>query len=405
MSIFDNLVGQEAAVAELSRAARAARAIRDGSVRGGGSGQGEESALAMSQAWLFTGPPGSGRSLAALALAGALECTGDEPGCGECPSCKAVLANNHPDVSLITTDVVTITAEQVREYVARSFVAPSTGDWRVLIIEDADRMLTRTTNVLLKAIEEPGPRTVWMLCTAAAADVLPTIRSRCRNINLVTPSAEVVAGLLERVDGVEPSRAIVAARAAQSHIGLARALATDPQAIAIRSNTLNALVKIKGVGDAAMAAQILTDIDRMRGLATDAKSKKANAEEAERIEERKRMEALGLDPDAKIPAHVRSQIKGSADTAKRRETRQNRDILDRELLYMLSFYRDVLALQVGSSVDLINVDYEAALTDIAASTTTAKTLARIDAISEGRTRLSSNVPPVLVMESVLVALR
>lgn len=168
-------------------------------------------------------------------------------------------------MTLVSTDQVTISAEDVREYVARSYVAPTSGAWRIIIIEDADRMLTRTTNVLLKAIEEPGARTVWMLCTAATADVLPTIRSRCRNINLVTPQASQVADLLIKRDGVDAKVAHIAARAAQSHIGVALALATDPQASAIRRNTLNVLAKIDGVGDAALGAHLLADTIAMRG--------------------------------------------------------------------------------------------------------------------------------------------
>lgn len=395
MSIFRELVGQNTAVKELQRAADAARAVDEGVSR-----------QAMSQAWLFTGPPGSGRSLAALTLAGALLCTGPVAGCGECAECKAVLSHNHPDVSIVTTDLVTITADEVRQYVAQSYVMPTSGKWRVFIIEDADRMLTRTTNVLLKAIEEPGARTVWMLCTAAAADVLPTIRSRCRNINLVTPSVDVVAQLLVEREGVDPKAAHVAAQAAQSHIGLARALALDPEAASIRTKTLSALVKMRGVGDATVAAAMLADVEGMKGNASKGGKKKSSDDEAKAAaEEAKRMEALGLDPNAKVPASVRSQIRESADAAKRRETRAARDVLDREMIYMMSFYRDVLACQMGADVDLINVDYEQGIADIAAKTTLRKTLARMDAITEGRERLRANVAPQLVLEGVLVALR
>lgn len=389
MSIFRELVGQDAAVRELQRAADAARGHAD-----------EVSRQAMSQAWLFTGPPGSGRALAARTLAGALLCTGKVAGCGECAECIAVLADNHPDVSLVTTDLVTITAEEVREYVAQSYVMPTSGKWRVFIIEDADRMLTRTTNVLLKAIEEPGARTVWMLCTAAAADVLPTIRSRCRNVNLVTPSVDDVARLLVDRDGVDPQQARIAARASQSHIGVARALATDPQASAIRTKTLSALVKMRGVGDAAIAAAMLADVEGMRGAA-----KGKSDGDAAAAAEAARLEAMGLDPDAKIPPSVRSQVRESADQAKRRETRAARDVLDREMLYMLSFYRDVLACQIGSDVDLINVDFAQAISDIAAKTTMNTTLKRMDTIMQGRERLRANVAPQLVLEGLLVELR
>ncbi|QJC22522.1 DNA polymerase III subunit delta' [Arcanobacterium buesumense] len=399
MSIFDGLVGQEAAVRELQRAADAAR-FSHARIS---NTQGEQVASqAMSQAWLFTGPPGSGRSLAALSLAGALLCTGPVAGCGQCAQCRSVLERNHPDVTLVSTDQVTISAEDVREYVARSYVAPTSGAWRIIIIEDADRMLTRTTNVLLKAIEEPGARTVWMLCTAATADVLPTIRSRCRNINLVTPQASQVADLLIKRDGVDAKVAHIAARAAQSHIGVARALATDPQASAIRRNTLNVLAKIDGVGDAALGAHLLADTIAMRGAGL---SKKDVLDEDSKVREEERMAALGLDAGAKVPASVRSQIKESAEAARRRQTRQERDILDREMVYMLAFYRDVLVQQMGAKVELINVDYEQAINRIACTTTTQTTLARLDRIAQGRARLKANVPAQLVMESILVGLR
>ncbi|ADH93384.1 DNA polymerase III subunit delta' [Arcanobacterium haemolyticum] len=400
MSIFDGLIGQDAAVKELQRAADAARA--SGNRPTETAGNDAVASQAMSQAWLFTGPPGSGRSLAALSLAGALLCTGPVPGCGECAQCKAVLERNHPDVTLVSTDQVTISAEEVREYVARSYVAPTSGAWRIFVIEDADRMLTRTTNVLLKAIEEPGARTVWMLCTAAAADVLPTIRSRCRNINLVTPHASLVAELLMKRDGIDSKTAHIVARAAQSHIGVARALAHDSQAAAIRTNTLNVLATMKSVGDAALGAHLLSDTVAMRGETT---TKKDLAAEDSKALEEQRMAALGLDAGAKVPASVRSQIKESADAARRRQTRQERDILDREMVYMLAFYRDVLVKQMGASVELINVDYEQAINRIAASSTTHATLEKIDRIGEGRTRLKANVPAQLVMESILVGLR
>lgn len=398
MSIFAELVGQDSAVVELQRAANAARDMRAGG----------ENASAMSHAWLFTGPPGSGRSLAAKTLAGALLCSGPVAGCGECPECKAALADNHPDITLVTTELVTITADEVREYVSRSYVAPSSGKWRIFIIEDADRMQARTTNVLLKAIEEPGPRTVWMLCTAAAADVLPTIRSRCRNVNLVTPDSGVVADLLVNRDGVDPEVARVAAQAAQSHVGVARALATDPEAASIRKKTLDALVSVRGVGDAVMAAALFNDADAMKGKSGSAgkKSKKSSDDDDRaRAEQERRMDALGLDSSARIPASVRSQLKDSTDAAKRRETRQQRDMLDREMIYMLSFFRDVLVSQVGSDVEFINADYAGHIQRIASETNVRQTLARMDAIAEARQRLKGNVAAQLVLESVLITLR
>ena len=413
MSVFDVLVGQEQVLREIKRAAQAARAANEGSSDAGSDSAASESA--MTHAWLFTGPPGSGRSLAAKVLAAALLCTGETPGCGECAACKAVIGDNHPDVTLVSTELVTISAQEVREYVTQSYLAPQQGKYRVFIIEDADRMLTRTTNVLLKAIEEPAPRTVWMLCTTAAADVLPTIRSRTRNINLVTPKVEDVAKLLVEREGVDPQRARIAAQAAQSHIGVARALATDPRASALREKTLSALVAVTGVGEAAIAAQMLLDAQEMHTpIAGRGKQTKAQADQDEQAldpeeiaaaQERERMEAFGLDPDARVPASVRAQVKADAQNAKRRQTRIQRDMIDRELIYLLGFFRDVLMVQLGAEVDLINPDFAEHIQERAARDTVSDTLAHMDTLALARERMGANVAPLLAMEAALVGVR
>ena len=276
MSVFDDLVGQVAVRTQLERAAFAARqqverAGQDAAASSDLHGLsdalelGTESELSstrsapssMSQAWLFTGPPGSGRSVAARAFAAALQCTGPVPGCGQCQGCLSTMAGTHPDVEIMATSGVTITVEQTRSMVGRSYVSPSVGSWRIIIVEDADRMAERTTNVLLKAIEEPPGSTVWMLCTPSPDDVMTTIRSRCRNVSLVVPSASDVAELLVRRDGVAPETALVAAKAAQSHIGMARALATNPEVAGQRAKTLREALSIRGAGDAVLAAQRL----------------------------------------------------------------------------------------------------------------------------------------------------
>lgn len=423
MSIYERLVGQSAAVAEIKRAAAAARASHDAgqiveascstsSSSEAGSSPATNSS-AMTHAWLFTGPPGSGRSLAAHILAAALQCTGQIPGCAECAACKAVMSNNHPDVSWVRTDLVTLKAEEVRAYVAQSYVAPEQGKYRIFIVEDADRMLARTSNVLLKAIEEPAPRTVWMLCTTSAADVLPTIRSRTRNINLVAPSPRDVAQLLVSRDGIEQDKALIAAQAAQSHIGVARALAADPAASALRLNTLTALTSIKGVGDAVLAAQLFLDAEAMYSNSEKSEKESAplnapltaplTAEDEIARETQRRMEALGLDPNGKVPAAIKSQIKSDADDLKRRKTRMQRDMLDRELIYIESFFRDVMIMQTGASVALINADFSGAIEQRAADTSLKHTIACLEECAQARRRLQANVTPHLALEAALVS--
>lgn len=419
MSVYEQLVGQAAAINEIQRAAAAAAAQRR---READPAAAEAINAAMSQAWLFTGPPGSGRSLAAQILAAALQCTAESPGCGKCSECKATMGRNHPDVTWVSTDLVTIKADEVRRYVAESYVEPMQGHYKIFIIEDADRMLPRTTNVLLKAIEEPADRTIWMLCTAAAADVLPTIRSRCRLVNLVTPSVQEVADLLVTRDGVDPQRALVAASAAQSHVGVARALATDPAASALRRHTLQTLTAIHTVGDAVLGAQLLLDAETMMATSGEAarsdesaknkqsrarqpQSKRAHADAADiDAEQRRLMEALGLDPNEKVPAAVRAQIKIDAAERKRRKTRELRDMLDRELIYMEAFYRDVLAMQIGAEVALINADFAAEIAQQAKACSREMAIARMDALAQARRRLQANVAPALALEAALVTM-
>ena len=383
MSVFDELAGQVAVREQLERAAVASRA--DGSNS------------AMSQAWLFTGPPGSGRSNAARALAAALECTGPVPGCGECSGCRTVLAGNHPDVEIVATQGVTITVDQTRSLVGGSYVAPGVGRWRVIIVEDADRMAERTTNVLLKAIEEPPPTTIWILCTPSPEDVMQTIRSRCRNVNLVVPAAEDVAELLVRRDGVAPEVAIVAARAAQSHIGRARALALDPEAGEQRRATLRSALSVRGAGDAIIGAQ------RIVNVAVTVAGSKSGSSKEEDIAELKR--ALGIEDAARVPPAVRAQIREVEEEHKRRATRAKRDELDRAMVDILSLFRDVLTVQLGADVELDNADFAHEIEAFAGSSTPDQSVQRMDAIAQARKRLSGNVDPLLAVEAMMMTFR
>jgi len=224
MSVWDTVVGQADAVGVLRAAS--------------------QNPAAMTHAWLITGPPGSGRSVAARAFAAALQC--EAGGCGHCRACTTTMAGTHADVLVVATEKVTISIEEVRDLIGVAQRMPSQGRWRVIVLEDADRMVERTSNVLLKAIEEPPPRTVWLLCAPSPQDVIVTIRSRCRRVVLRVPPVADVARLLVERDGVDPALADAAARAAQSHIGLARRLARDPEARERRAKTLRLAAAIRG---------------------------------------------------------------------------------------------------------------------------------------------------------------
>ncbi|ERH17773.1 DNA polymerase III, delta' subunit [Actinobaculum sp. oral taxon 183 str. F0552] len=392
MSVFDDLVGQAAVRAQLERAAIAARDLAERTT----DGEADRDS-AMSQAWLITGPPGSGRSLVARAFAAALQCTGPAPGCGRCRACRTVMEGKHPDVEHVATEGVVITVDQTRDLVGRSFVSPGSGAWRVVIVEDADRMAERTTNVLLKAIEEPPPFTVWMLCTPSPEDVMTTIRSRCRGVALAVPPASDVAALLVRRDGVAPEEALRAARAAQSHVGRARALATDSAVRRERDLLIGEALAIRGTADAVLAAH------RVHAQAVAA-AKKATGDRFER-EEAELKRTLGIGEGARIPPAARAQLRELAENQKRRTTRAQRDELDRAMIDLLSLYRDVLTVQLGAGVDLVNQDFDEGIRAVAAESDPGQSVRRMDAIAQARTRLGGNVAPLLVLEAMMVALR
>jgi len=380
VSVWDDLQGQAPVVAQLRQAA-----------------QGE---TGLTHAWLFTGPPGSGRSNAAKAFAAALNCEQDDVtmrGCGECAACHTILGETHSDVTFVRTEKVTITIDEARELVSKAGDRPATGRWRIIVVEDADRMAERTTNVLLKAIEEPTPRTIWMLCAPSPADVLVTIRSRCRPVSLRLPPASDVAELLVRRDGVERQLADRAARAAQSHIGIARRLARDADARQRRMDTVRIPLGLRGVTAAVMMAEKLVKI------ATDeANSSNDERDAAEKIA---LLASLGAPESGTLPPSMRSQVRQLEDDQKRRAKRSITDSLDRTLTDLLSFYRDVLIIQLGNAVELVNVELKSELEEYAAHSTPETTLARMDAINKARVRITTtNVAPLLAVESMATSL-
>lgn len=379
MTVFDELRGQDAVVTQLRRAA---------------AGDG------MTHAWLFTGPPGSGRSNAATAFAAALNCEQADParrGCGQCHACRTILGETHPDVQHVRTEKVTITIDEARELVSTAGNHPASGRWRIIIVEDADRMAERTTNVLLKAIEEPTARTVWMLCAPSPADVLVTIRSRCRGVGLRLPAVDDVAALLVARDGVDPALAASAARMAQSHVGIARRLARDADARQRRLETVRFPLALKGITSAVLMAE------RLMSIAT-AEADSSNAER-DATERAALLGSLGLEEGATVPPALRGQLKRLEEDQKRRGKRSVTDSLDRTLTDLLSFYRDVLILQVGATGSLVNEEIRADIEAFAADGTPEETLARIDAINLTRRRLvTSNVAPLLALEGMAAGL-
>lgn len=390
--LWSELVGQNRAVEVLKRA-----------VAG--------DAHAMTHAWLVTGPPGSGRSNAARAFAAALQCP--RGGCGQCNECRTSLSGAHPDVTLVRTEMLSIGVDEVRDLVRRAAMSPTMGRHQVIVVEDADRVTDRGGDALLKAIEEPAPKTVWILCAPTADDVVVTIRSRCRRLSLSTPSDAAVAELLHWRDGVDPALAAHAARAAQGHIGRARALARNEEARNRRHEVLMIPGRLTSVGACLTAADNL-----VKAAAEEATKATAETDSAERA---KLEEALGFGTKGARPRNANAALKELEEQQKARAKRIQRDALDRVLTELTTFYRDVLALQTGAisapmpaqalhsgvpadgGPHLINGEIRNQLERASRGSTPEQTLRRIDAIIQCREALETNVAPLLAMEALLLS--
>ncbi|MEU8972640.1 DNA polymerase III subunit delta' [Streptomyces monashensis] len=399
MTVWDDLVGQEKVSAVLGAAARDADAL----VTAAAAGEPPPEASKMTHAWLFTGPPGAGRNQVARAFAAALQCVspdralGGSPGCGFCDGCHTALLGTHADVNTVAAVGSEILVKDMRDTVRKSFTAPANGRWQIILVEDAERLNEKSANAVLKAVEEPAPRTVWLLCAPSVEDVLPTIRSRCRHLTLRTPSVDAVADMLVRRDGIEPQVAAAAARATQGHVDRARRLATDPAARERRAAVLKLPLRLDEVGACLRAAQELVD-----AAAEDAKQL---AEEMDGKETEELKTALGAAQGGRLPRGTAGVMKDLEDMQKRRRTRTQRDSLDVALGDLTAFYRDVLALQLGSRVAIANADAEDALDRLARGSSPESTLRRIEAIGACREALDRNVAPLLAVEAMTMALR
>jgi DNA polymerase-3 subunit delta' len=385
-SVFGDLVGQEHIVDVLQSAVAA---TRSGDETLGITDQ------AMTHAWLFTGPPGSGRSSAAVAFAQALVCPSN--GCATCNACRSVITNAHPDVEVIRTEGLSIKIDEVRELLARVAWAPSMGGWRVVVMEDADRLTESAANALLKAIEEPGNRTVWLLCAPTLHDVLPTIRSRCRHLQLVTPSTAAVAQVLQHRDGISPQMADFAARVSQGHIGRARYLAKNEAVRNTRTTIMNLPLTLKGISSAFAAAQTLVD------LATDQANESAEERNQSEIDDLSLAYGKGATGRGMATGGAKA-IKELEKEQKTRSTRMVRDGLDAALLDIATFYRDVMMVQAGANDGLINKELEHQITTYAANTKPHTTINKINAIMAARTNLGHNAAPLLTVEALMCVL-
>jgi DNA polymerase-3 subunit delta' len=389
--VFADVVGQGDVVATLRRAVAAAARI----VAGEESAPGE-----MTHAWLFTGPPGSGRSVAARAFAAALQCA--DGGCGHCTACHTTLAGTHADVRLVVPEGLTIGVDEMRRLVISAAGSPMSGRWMVVLVEDADRLTEAAANALLKAVEEPPARTVFLLCAPSTnpEDVSVTIRSRCRVVPLRAPAADAVAEVLVQRDGVDPATARWASRVAQGHVGRARRLARDPQAQARRRAVLSVPRSLTRVAACFDAADALIKAAEEEAAAATVELSVRETEELK--------QALGAGGTGRGAAGAArgtaGQLKELERRQKSRATRAQRDALDRALVDLAAFYRDVLMLRLGAPVSLVHADIADLAEAAAAKWTPESVLRRIEAVLACREAIELNVKPRIAVEAMMLGL-
>lgn len=372
MSVWDDLVGQGPVVEQLKRAV----------------------AGDLTHAWLFTGPPGSGRSNVARAFAAALQCP--DAGCGECNACRTALSGAHPDVTLVRTERLSLEVDEIREHVRTASLRPSAGRHQVLIVEDADRLTEKAADALLKTLEEPPPRTVWMLCAPTAEDVIVTIRSRSRQVVLRTPPTREVAAMLVRRDGIEEDVATAAARAAQGHVGRARALATNEAVRTRRKEILALPVSLTDLGACLSAAANVNDAAQQH--ATE------RAEELDANELSDLRSAWGVEDRGRRPTGYQGNLSALERDQKRRRTRLARDAIDGALIDLMSLYRDVLSLQLRTGAEIVNADLASTVEELAAAAGAEATLRHLQAILGCREAISANAAPLLALERLMIDL-
>ena len=380
-SVFDDLIDQESVIATLKDAVAASKDSANNSQE-------------MTHSWLFTGPPGSGRSNAAIAFAAALLC--EKCGCNVCTNCLTVKDGSHADIELIRTEGLSIKVDEVRELITRTSWSPSVGNYRVVVIEDADRLTESAANALLKVIEEPGARTVWLLCAPTLTDVIPTIRSRCRHLSLRTPSVAAVTKLLIERDGIDPKMAEFAASAAQGHIGRAKYLATNEEARKTREKILNIPFTVKDLASAFEAANVLLDLAKEQA--------KSESEIRDEEELTKLKESYGT-TGSKLASGGSKAVKELEKEQKTRNTRIVRDNLDRALLDLATIYNDILLVQLDSNDQITNKDLHGKYKEKANATSGELIVKSIKSILEARNSLMKNSASNLTTEALLLRLK
>ncbi len=354
----------------------------------------------MTHAWLVTGPPGSGRSIAALCFAAALQCTSDGvPGCGECRACTTTMAGTHADVRRIIPEGLSIGVDEMRNIVQIASRRPGSGRWQVVLIEDADRLTEGAANALLKVVEEPPPSTVFLLCAPSVdpEDIAITLRSRCRHVALVTPPVDAIARVLIETDELPEEDARWAASVSGGHVGRARRLAIDEQARERRSahSEWRATRRLRR-GHMPRPRNWWRRPRRKRGVTED-----RNEAETEELRT-----ALGAGGTGKGTAGTlrgaTGAIKDLERRQKSRQTRASRDALDRALIDLATYFRDALLVSSGAGeIQANHPDMADRVAAMAAHAPPEKLLRCIEAVLECREALAVNVKPKFAVDAMV----
>jgi DNA polymerase III subunit delta' len=385
---WSQVVGQDEAIAILQTAVTDAEKLTRG-----------EPGPAMTHAWLITGPPGSGRSLAATTFAASLVC--DQGGCGHCQACRTAALGGHPDVHVEIPEGTEILLDHVRPLTQMAAQAPMSALWRVIVIEDADRLNDRAANHLLKSLEEPTPHTVWILCAPSRDDVLPTIVSRTRHVGLRTPDVEDITQMLIQDCGVDETTAKFCARASQGHIGRARALATDPATRERRQQCLRAPLNLR---DLPSCVSVAGEVFDAASAVADARADRLDAQEDELLKSRFYAEGVTRLTGAMKRSHD-SEAKELAKDQKRRRKRLVVDEVDRVLVDLIGLFRDVLIVQTDAHITLINEELRTQVEQMAAGSSLEQTVRRLEALEHERRVLFAGGSPRTVVEAAMVQIK
>jgi DNA polymerase-3 subunit delta' len=380
VKILENIVGQPQVIEALKNAVIAAR-------------ENSELSQKMTHSWLFTGPPGSGKSTVAKVFAASLLCSNS--GCGECVDCITAMDGSHLDIDILKTEVSSIKVNEIRELISRTSTSPSISNWRVVIIQDAQRLTEAATNALLKVIEEPSSRTIWLMTASTSLDLLATLRSRCRQIQLKTPDKESIIELLVKRDKIDSQIAEFAARVSQGHIGRAKYLSENPISRSRRNDVIELFLTVNDTSSAFSAASKIIDIAQ------------EEAEDATRTTNE--IELINLQDALQGPG--KSLISGGAKSVKELEKDQKarikravEDSLDRYLLDLLSIYRDSLLNQLCKSAEVINTEYFARYPEKMVRFTPESIIIKIENVLSVREKLAQSTVNLLAMENLICTL-